>query len=641
MAQLLDWRFLLLFIAINAVSSKRIKDMIYMPVDGVTACFRRHNGSHQFGCSSPRAGSVGVIQLVDSDSDIKWLQENATAGPYAAVLPFSMFTRDVLIRLRNTNNVNGILLTRNTTIERPSHYSPADTCPNRYSGYKQCDNEKPWNPVGSSLLLEDWPFPIFYLLNDTQLEDIKKCYWTHNAHDLEGQSKRSLCALELKAFMFAAVDSEACIRRSNPRLTFNPSQFCDPLGDRNIHWAVAPITDDLESVILVTAKLDSSSLFNDLSPGAGGAVTGFVTLLATAYYLNTLNATINKTNVVFSLLNGEDFDYIGSSRFVYDLKGGNFNSLGGKTLLFDQISSVIELSQLGRGPLYLHASNYEDNQILTQLQAALSATILKDSVPPASVQSFLKANSNLSATVISNYKEEFIYRYYQGILDDGESIGYKRNDSSTLASHLAKVAINLGNILYQNITSSPPRSTDEIIVEELIAEILTCYLDSAKCDLFRAASAPGVKLPSNTLPLYVGVNRSPVPAVSLTWQLFALLTGEKLPQLNSTVCHDKRLAWMAGINFTGICISSSVNYSMAVSPAFIIEGYDMKSGVYSTWTESVWQYLSVRMFLKPSAAVERLSMIVGCVVASISFVVVWFINSRADILFGTSGNVDC
>lgn len=61
----------------------------------------------------------------------------------------------------------------------------------------------------------------------------------------------------------------------------------------------------------------------------------------------------------------------------------------------------------------------------------------------------------------------------------------------------------------------------------------------------------------------------------------------------------------------------------------------MKSGVYSTWTESTWQTLTVRMFLKPSDRTERLSIILGCLVATSSFVLVWFINNRADVLFNS------
>lgn len=74
---------------------------------------------------------------------------------------------------------------------------------------------------------------------------------------------------------------------------------------------------------------------------------------------------------------------------------------------------------------------------------------------------------------------------------------------------------------------------------------------------------------------------------------------------------------------------------MDVSIVSPVTGYDMKSGVYSTWTESVWQMLSVRMFLKPAAATERFSMILGSWVAGFSFMLVWLINKRADVLFNS------
>lgn len=104
-----------------------------------------------------------MVHLVDNEEELSWLEKSGNAGPYAAVVPFSMFTRDTLIRLKNTENINGVLLASNESFDRPEHYSPEDTCPNRYSGFKQCRPEKPWNPLGSALLLEDWPFPMFYL----------------------------------------------------------------------------------------------------------------------------------------------------------------------------------------------------------------------------------------------------------------------------------------------------------------------------------------------------------------------------------------------------------------------------------------------------------------------------------------------
>lgn len=245
-----------------------------------------------------------------------------------------------------------------------------------------------------------------------------------------------------------------------------------------------------------------------------------------------------------------------------------------------------------------------------------------------------------------------------------------RNNTSTLASDLAKIALQVADELYWNVMGKQPAPRADLrsTVEDLVAEMLYCYLESIDCNLFRAASAPGTKLIHQILSLYVGVPRSPSIATSLTGQLMALLTGEGLYEMNETTCHENHLAWMAGYNFTGLCINSTVNYSIAVSPAFIIEGrcysiislratlhssgklnrsvlqcgsfffvtgYDMKSGVYSTWTESIWQTLSVRMFLKPSAATERFSMILGSLVAGTSFALVWFINTRADVLFNS------
>lgn len=131
-----------------------------------------------------------------------------------------------------------------------------------------------------------------------------------------------------------------------------------------------------------------------------------------------------ETNVVFSLLNGEAFDYIGSSRMVYDLKQNNFNALGGINLKLDDIKSVIEFGQLGKGKVVLHSTN-KDNTT-KRLQNALNASILEDSVPPTSVQSFLQAKPNLTTVVITNHGKQFKNRFYNGILDDGENLSFNR-----------------------------------------------------------------------------------------------------------------------------------------------------------------------------------------------------------------------
>ena len=120
------------------------------------------------------------------------------------------------------------------------------------------------------------------------------------------------------------------------------------------------------------------------------------------------------------MLNGEAFDYIGSSRLAYDLKAGSFNAIGGKNLGIDKITAVIELGQLGGQELYLHANNDKNNPLIDALKKTfeLNNFTLDNSVPPASIQSFLSVKSNLTAVVLATHGEQFTNKYYHSLLDD-------------------------------------------------------------------------------------------------------------------------------------------------------------------------------------------------------------------------------
>lgn len=113
---------------------------------------------------------------------------------------------------------------------------------------------------------------------------------------------------------------------------------------------------------------------------------------------------------------------------VYDLKQNNFNALGGTNLKLDDIQSVIEFGQLGKGKIFLHSNGRDDT--INRLERALNASVLDGSVPPTSVQSFLEAKPNLTTVVVSNHGRRFKNRYYNGILDDAESLGFDKYDQN-------------------------------------------------------------------------------------------------------------------------------------------------------------------------------------------------------------------
>ena len=138
---------------------------------------------------------------------------------------------------------------------------------------------------------------------------------------------------------------------------------------------------------------------------------------------------------------------------------------------------------------------------------------------------------------------------------------------------MARIAISLGNTLFNLTSRTPPTGgINATMLETFIKDVLPCYLESAKCLPFEAATPPGTQLPDRVLPLYVSVSRNDNLATTLTRLLLSLLTGTKYPSYNQTVCIEKELLWMANYDKTGICVKSTANYSFAISPAFVIDG---------------------------------------------------------------------
>lgn len=79
--------------------------------------------------------------------------------------------------------------------------------------------------------------------------------------------------------------------------------------------------------------------------------------------------------------------------------------------------------------------------------------------------------------------------------------------------------------------------------------------------------------------------------------------------------------------------------------SFIISDYDWSSGKYSSWSESTWAEINIRMFLRPSPAHEKMTLAIGSISLIFSFIFVYFVKSRSHILFTeiipTDAPADC
>ncbi|XP_063229542.1 nicastrin [Bacillus rossius redtenbacheri] len=661
------------------------KDNMYERINGVAVCFRRLNGTHQFGCSSERGGNVGVIHFVQEVADRDWLLENGTNEPYMAVLPPKMFTWDIMMSLKESNKVSGVVLFDNgTASDKPGNFSHEDVCPNRYSGLSSagsqtCSDEKPWNPFGTGLMLVDWGFPMFFTDDKDNISALHECYKKFNAASEDGDNN-PLCALQMNSFMFAAVDSKTCVRRSSIVSNLKPVHYCDALGDRNVWWSLFPRSkrspaNENGSVIVVAARMDGTSMFDGRVPGAVAPVSALATLLATAHFLSHMmpaqNPDDNGTNVLFVLFNGESYDYIGSGRMLWDMQQGRFPAAPDDAVR-DQppplepghVGLFVELGQLGRhagSELYFHSSRPKNSlgqralveAFMNQTSSVGAEYGLSFSsvggVPPSSLQTFLAADASFPGLVVTSHGDQFNNRFYHSIYDNVENVDYTYQNGSSpqldsIQTFLTNVSFSLATSLYNIITKKSYRG-DVAANATLVDELLHCYLDTPDCPMFRAATFEQ-KLPPGTQSLYVGVNVWPNVLTSLTGQLLAWLTHVGGSNRSREECHGDwqdqvyQYIWMSGDTEEGMCVETTMNYSTAISPAFLIPDYDWSSGKYSTWTESVWQELSVRMFLKPSRNVEILTFTLGVCIFITSFVVVFLMDCRSHILFGNMPSAD-
>ncbi|KAH8288623.1 hypothetical protein KR054_006753 [Drosophila jambulina] len=679
------WLLMLLHGAAVA-QGERTRDKMYKPILGAS-CFRRLNGTHQTGCSSTYSGSVGVLHRINVEADLEFLLASPPSPPYAPLIPPHLFTRDNLMRLKmaGPQNISVVLLINKT--DKMKQFSHELNCPNQYSGINSsssetCDASNPaknWNPWGTGLLHEDFPFPIYYIADPEEIEKLEACFEKFNNKDYETHALRSLCAVEVKSFMSAAVNTEVCMRRTNFINNLGGSKYCDPLEGRNVYATVYPreppsvnngveVVKTDEKFILVTCRLDTVSMFDGVGLGAMDSLMGLAVFTLVANLLRQLlppqsSLPDSRKNILFVTFNGESYDYIGSQRFVYDMEKLEFppESARSSPIAFDNIEFMLDIGTLDDiANIKLHALRGSDlaQDLLGQLnnyaktprygfnlniQSEISAHI-----PPTSAQSFLRRDPNFRALILNARPTN---KYYHSIYDDVDNVDFTYANTSQDFTQLADVSDfkgmkadslqmkvrNISSIvalaLYQRLTGKEYTGTK--VANPLLAdELLYCFLQSADCPLFKASSYPGSPNGLQLPPMrYISVLGGSQESSGWTYRVLGYLLSQPRTNISKENCTKLPLHYFAGYNNVGECRLTTQNYSYALSPAFLIDGYNWSSGQYSTWTESTWSQFSARIFLRPSNVHQITTLSVGIVVLIVSFCLVYIISSRSEVLF--------
>nr|XP_060613803.1 nicastrin [Anolis sagrei ordinatus] len=688
-------RGILLFaVAGGSVWCNSVERKIYIPLNRTATCVRLLNATHQIGCQSSLNGDTGVIHVVEEEADLKWVLEEGPHAPYVVLLDGELFTGELMQRLKGSSRISGLAV----AIAKPSPsrgFSPGLKCPNDgfgvYNGsygpeFAHC-NVTPWNLLGSGLSYQDFGFPIFLLQDQKETEVIKEYYKKHNRPEGGSPPEYPLCAMQLSSHMHAVTSTVTCMRRSAIQSTFslNPEVVCDPLTDFNVWSSVKPINGSEkpppDSVVMAAARIDSHSFFWNVAPGAESAVGSFVALLAAAEAIHKApEAQALPRNILFAFFQGETFDYIGSSRMVYDMQNGKF------PINLDNIHSFLEISQVALrngSDLWMHTDPVSQRN--HSLQSAVQAMVgtlknasgstslslreigLTQPLPPSSFQRFLRGRP-IPGVVLADHQTTFHNRYFQSIYDTAENIRLQYPEGLTpeeelnhvtdLAKSLAEVSTVVARALFLLAGGSNDSALAVEADPETVTRLLYGFLVKANNSWFQAIVKPEVQpyLGDDPLQYYIAVS-SPVNTTLVVQAVLVNLTGTRMnesvtkeqcqnlgrgPQADlyeyywaqgplsssnaSSSSSGKRSPW---------CVRSGVALSVASSPAFELE--DWASQEFSTWTESRWKELHARIFLVASRQLEMVTLSVGILILLLSFGATYFINAKADLLFGDAG----
>ncbi|XP_043391476.1 nicastrin isoform X6 [Chelonia mydas] len=639
------------------------------------------------GCASMN-GDTGVIHVVEKDQDLKWVLTDGPHPPYMVLLEGALFTRELMLQLKGSSRVSGLAV----AISKPSPaqgFSPGLKCPNDGFGvysnnygpqYAHC-NWTMWNPLGNGLAYEDFNFPIFLLEDANETQVIKQCYQDHNLPQNGSVPEYPLCAMQLFAHMHAVTNTVTCMRRSSLQTAFslNP-EVCDALSDYNVWSTLKPINtsskiDPMDEVIIVATRIDSHSFFWNVAPGAESAVASFVTHLAAAEALHKVPGVQTlPRNIMFTFFQGETFDYIGSSRMVYDMENDKF------PVRLDNIHSFLELSQVAlrnSSVLWVHTDpvSQRNESIQTQVKTVVEALInsgmsanvtlqevrQSQPLPPSSFQRFLKARG-IPGVVLADHRTSFQNRYYQSMYDTAENILMKYPEGlspeetldyvTDTAKSLAEVATVVARALYQlaggtgntSAIQADPRTVSRMLYGFLIKTNNSWFQSIIKQDL---KGLLGDEPPQHYIAVTTLVNTT-----QLVQYVLANLTGtvvnftkEECLNPEKTPNPEKEMyvyTWVQGsrdANSTSrvpFCVQSTVRLTKAASPAFELKQWG--STEYSTWTESRWKDIRARIFLVASKELEIITLVVGIAILILSLLATYFINAKAHVLFSSPGD---
>ncbi|KAH9687386.1 Nicastrin [Citrus sinensis] len=619
-----------------------LQESMYMVVDGYP-CVRLLNRSGKIGCSNPgREKVVASIRRFRNANDLT---------QSTAVLVSLDELQDLLHRISNDvsfhKNIVGVLVESGAEIrDKLKGFSPTQKFPQaEFAPYPSINYE--WNSMGSGIMLKAYDFPVFLLSESStsmlqevadKNEKVMNGYTTSVAEfDLVMQTTKA-----------GTHDSESCLKE----------QTCLPLGGYSVWSSLPPInmssSYQSKPIILLVASMDSASFFRDKSLGADSPISGLLSLLAAVDALSRVDGwnDLNK-QLVFLVLTGEAWGYLGSRRFLHEL---DMQSDGVSGLNSSLIEMVLEIGSVGKGSsqgvktFFTHTTGVSSavNDALDALKRAqdslksenievLSSNSSNPGIPPSSLMAFLKKNSLTSGIVLEDFDTAFTNKFYHSHLDDMANI-----NSSAVVAAASLIARSLyilasdNNDRHSSVLGAINVNTS--LVEELMGCLLSCK-PGLSCEMVKNYIAPANVCPSHYVGVVIGEpSFKPylgyVDDVSrFVWNFLADRTSTPKENASSRCSKDctneDEVCIRAEINGKGVCVISTTRYVPAYSTRLMFESgtwnvlppnsSDSMGSVDPVWTESNWNTIGLRVYTIQNGAYDHLILIGGITVTILAY----------------------
>ncbi|CAH8467805.1 unnamed protein product [Schistosoma bovis] len=521
-----------LCISLDPLDFSKITEQIYnyVPLSYASFCTRKLNLTGQVGCSSDINGNSGVALFMNESQDIIQTLSSDISTSFVVVVNVGQFVNTSLMRyFRSTTNIKGLIVFSNEGENYDSYaFSESSKCPNSdYSAYNftdQCDLDAQWNPAGTEYSYISWPFPVVLVadVNNTIWTSMYKCFSMLNREPADD----TRCLIEINNPMSAVGSSETCFRRQylmSLHISESSEIFCDELTGLNI---ILSVTDSKNhsrdnnisnyarsenSSVFVLTRMDSRSIFERSGFSSQGVLPSIAVLISVAVHLmgqKTLKDSQFEKDLLFSFLDNEAYDFMGSSRFSYDLSSGNIARYTGDPVIWNNVYAVIELGELGLSrkrdnysmffmltddKTYNVTRNLTDN-IFHHLTAASETNQKVDikrplnklrelPLPPISSMQTLLQNSPrpLPHVVLSDYdRPPFLNKHFESFLDTR----WPPLDNPTADTILLDFANTLADALHR-IVSANHEPISSSIAYPKPSDIMECFSTNLGCDLFK------------------------------------------------------------------------------------------------------------------------------------------------------------